>query len=163
VKRRSWISFFLVLALVLLMGAEGCNDTHPSAPQPAPPPPPVATEATGQVPDPREGDPEPHPKRIIIIRAGVPEKALHPWEIHIEAPGADKPFINEPVAGGTYSTRLLIDANSDAVITAEVKLPKPGSELGYCAIESGNQHDGPRFFQQGGWRLNCYLRLKPMK
>jgi hypothetical protein len=154
----------LSLLVMAALSALACDDnTHPSAPQPAPPPVPVVTGATGGAPGPREGDPEPHPKRIIIIKTGVPEKKLHPWEVHIEAPGANIPFINEPVTGTTYSTRLLIDADSDALITVEVKLPKPGSELGYCAIESGNQHDGPRFFQQGGWRLNCYLKLKPMK
>jgi hypothetical protein len=167
-KPRKWVSFLLVLAFVFVSAEKCPNDTHPSAPQPAPPPPPVATEATGQVPDPREGDPEPHPKRIVIFRTGVPEENLRPWRVLITTPGGDRPYIDELVVGPEYYTRVLVDANSTAVITVEVKPARKGSKRGFCTIESGNQHDGPRYVTElnalhDGWRVFCYLTLKPMK
>lgn len=167
-RRPRWISFILVLAFVFLTAEKCPHDTHPSAPQPAPPPPTAAApEATGDVPNPREGDPEPHPKRIVIFRAGVPDAAHRPWRILITTPGADRPYIDEPIVNAEYTTRVLVDANSTAVITVEVKPARKGANRAFCSIESGNQHDGPRFVGDAsalhdGWRVFCYLTLKPM-
>lgn len=156
-KRRSWMSFFLVLAFVFVSAEKCPKDTHPSAPQPAPPPITQGAPATTQVPDPREGDPEPHPRRIVIFRSGVPEKDLRPYTAIITIPGVIHK--EEIVAGPEYNTRVLVPEGYHNYITFEVKPARPGSEMGFCAIESGNQHDGPRFIAKG-YRALCSLTLK---
>jgi hypothetical protein len=105
----------------------------------------LATEATGQVPDPREGDPEPHPKRIVIFRTGVPEENLRPWRVLITTPGGDRPYIDELVVGPEYYTRVLVDANSTAVITVEVKPARKGSKRGFCTIGKSARRSSLRY------------------
>lgn len=156
-NKSKWMSFVLILAFLMLTGAK-CEDTHPSAPQPAPPPQPPKAEKTGQIPDPREGDPEPHPRKIVIFRAKIPEKNLRPYTVHIVIPGV-KVIADEPIVGEEFNTRILVPEGYNNYITFEVKPARPGSQMGFCAIEAGNQHDGPRFIA-GGWRAFCSLTLK---
>ncbi len=157
------VKILVALVALVMLTAGKCDtgeDTHPNAPQQPGPDRGGPAVPTNVAPNPHEGDPQPTPKRIVTIRAGVPEENLRPWEIIVVAPGADRPFIDEWVTGKDYNTRVLVPVDSTAQISVEVKPPRVGSKMGFCAIESGSQHDGPRFIA-GGWRAQCFLTLKP--
>lgn len=159
-ESRRWIMFIMALAFVMLTAEKCPHETHPNAPQPAPPPATRAAEPTNKVPDPREADPEPTPKRIVTIRAGVPERNLRPWTISIVSPDSNPKVIEEPISGPEYSTRVLIPWNSRKPISVEVSPARPGSERGFCVIESGRQSDGPRYIAKG-WKVHCSLLPVP--
>ncbi len=151
----------MLMVFAVLLGGAKCEEgqTHPSAPRVPEVPQQQPAQPENPVPAPREGDPQPHPKRIVTIRAQVPERKFWPWEIFIVAPGSDKPYVHEVVSQHNYNTRLLVEADAKTKIVVRMLLPGAGSQLAYCAIESGNQHDGPRF--SGGLHTwNCFLELK---
>lgn len=147
--------------MLVFSGFARCEhgDTHPNAPQ-VPLPPAAPPKVPDKQPNPHEGDPQPSGKRFVIIHTAVPEKGMQPWEVIIVAPGADRPYVDELVAGTEYFTRLLVPTDSTAQISVEVKPPRVGSEMGYCSIQSGRQKDGPRYIAKG-WRAQCFLTLDP--
>jgi hypothetical protein len=155
-------------ALLLLSGAEGScgsDSTSPSGPDPFPAPPagqqpaPPADGGGAPAPTVKPGDPEPDDMRMIYVRTGVPEEDKRPYEVEIYAPGATPSNIKELVVGSTFNHTLKYKKGTEVQVRVEVKPSRAGSQAGFCSIESGNKHDGPRFIA-GGWRANCWLTVK---
>ena len=156
-----------LLALVVTPGvtAAKCeeHETHPSAPRaPGPehggPPAPQIT-----VPEPKEGDPQPHDRHYILVRAGGIEESGRPWTLTVTARGKGGVIADtqEIVTGKDHPTVRIAYTDEDKPINVvvEVKPARAGSKNGYCGIEWPDGHDGPRYIA-GAWRAQCYATVK---
>lgn len=156
-----------IIASLVIVPMLGCGpltgeDTHPNAPQaPGPsrggPPVPQPTQ-----PSPAPADPNANDHKPITIRAGGFKKEYVPYTVDIYAVGGDPANIHDPVASGDYERTIHYDAARGVTVHVVVKPSRVGSTAGYCAIEAGNHHDGPRFIS-GASQLDCYLTIKPAK
>lgn len=156
----------LAALLPVLLGAAKCEegDQHPSAPR-VPEVPRTQTVPTPGQPDPHAGDPQPsgHKERVISVHVGAVEAAFLPATVLIYAAGADPRSIEDHLTtSGVATFTLVYDANGsgDINVTVELKPARAGSKSGFCSIEAGQAGRDPARFVAGGWRANCFLRIK---
>lgn len=154
------------VATLALAGAEGgCNPEegaqHPSAPRAPDVRDRQQPGGGAKQPEPAPADPNPH-QHVITVRTGGVEDAFLPYEVEIYAPGATPAQTKEIIIDGRtpFVWRATAPDTAEVRVRVEVKPARAGSTNGYCAIEAGNQHDGPRFIAKG-WRVNCWLIVKP--